>query len=625
MKIILALLPLILITACSHPLEIVGEGDIISSNGKYNCLLEEQPCSNLVAGDYAVTYTGEPRDGWHFVGWEGCGDQFPDCSFNVPGSTVGQYWGHTAPPLRATFAENSARKNVLVIFDTSGSMNAVAQHGEDKMAYDPSAAYADAGFDDANIYWSADSNTPSIDTGNYFAASSNRCASSFDALANTGNVTTRAQRWRPADGSMEAVTQLVCNGSQFFDWCFPDPPGWEEETSVQWVGDEAQWLSLSSSDQSPLHVECQADVLSAEAGNGPGMEEGFPLQPPEPDAADSQAYTQALASSNISWGNTQYTWYTAHYLNWWYDDTTMVAEKTRLEVAQEVINEIVLSNPSIDFGLQVFNHNGDGITQYWCTGPTYPYWNGNSFGCPAGRSETEGPNTEGDHGGRIVHAIVEDMTLADRNALAGSNGLINSLTAGGWTPLSEATYEAWRYLAGGTPVYGTMQDATNGDPWDGEDVVLDSPDDDTRAIDARTGRYISPITDCGDSYVILMTDGYPTYDTHANAAVEALTGETCDAYPEGFFDNFGNRTLAKNCLPTLTKYMANHDVDGHYSNGDQFAITYTIGFMTDQQLLEDAARNGKGQYFTANSTESLREAFDEAMAEILAVPSPSCE
>ncbi len=50
----------------------------------------------------------------------------------------------------------------------------------------------------------------------------------------------------------------------------------------------------------------------------------------------------------------------------------------------------------------------------------------------------------------------------------------------------------------------------------------------------------------------------------------------------------------ENCLPELTEYMATNDLDGDTTNGDQFGITYTIGFDTDQQLLQDAAEKGQG-------------------------------
>jgi len=99
MKLLLALSLLILSTACSHPLEIVGDGDIHSSNDQHNCLLEETPCANYVAGNYTVTYTAQPRAGWFFSEWKGCGTQHPDWSFNISGSVVNQFLGQTMPAL----------------------------------------------------------------------------------------------------------------------------------------------------------------------------------------------------------------------------------------------------------------------------------------------------------------------------------------------------------------------------------------------------------------------------------------------------------------------------------------------------------------------------------------------
>ncbi|MFT5483802.1 MAG: hypothetical protein ACI9GW_002461 [Halieaceae bacterium] len=109
-----ALTLLILITACSHPLEISGEGDINSSSGENDCLLEDQPCANFVVGNYAVTYIAIPRAGWIFSGWEGCGTQFPDCTFNVASSTVSLFLGYTTPPLRAVFNKDPNTGDFLV-------------------------------------------------------------------------------------------------------------------------------------------------------------------------------------------------------------------------------------------------------------------------------------------------------------------------------------------------------------------------------------------------------------------------------------------------------------------------------------------------------------------------------
>ena len=107
MRILFTLIMLLSITACSHEQKIVGSGNIVSSTGKNDCSLEDQPCPNHVTGDYTVTYTALPSEGWVFSGWDGCGEQWPDCSFNVPASIVDSWWGKTAPPLTAVFTQGT--------------------------------------------------------------------------------------------------------------------------------------------------------------------------------------------------------------------------------------------------------------------------------------------------------------------------------------------------------------------------------------------------------------------------------------------------------------------------------------------------------------------------------------
>ncbi len=107
---------LLLAAGCYHPQEIVGEGDIISSNGQHDCLLEQAPCDNLVQGDYMLTYTAVPRPGWRFSHWENCGDKYPQCTYNITAAQVQQFAGVTVPPLRAVFEPLAGvSPNVLVI------------------------------------------------------------------------------------------------------------------------------------------------------------------------------------------------------------------------------------------------------------------------------------------------------------------------------------------------------------------------------------------------------------------------------------------------------------------------------------------------------------------------------
>ncbi len=117
MRILLIAALMALATACSHPLEIVGEGDILSATGERDCRLEEhraglKNCSeNLVKEEYNETYYAQPRPGWKFERWENyCKDTRVNfCRFDVPGSAVFAFWGGKADPLRAVFVEEEVQ------------------------------------------------------------------------------------------------------------------------------------------------------------------------------------------------------------------------------------------------------------------------------------------------------------------------------------------------------------------------------------------------------------------------------------------------------------------------------------------------------------------------------------
>ena len=104
----------LLIQACSHPIEIEGQGNVMSASGTRTCLLEnfqaaDAVCSkNYAIGDYTETYYPTAKPGWKFDHWVTyCTTATPpnyDCAFDIPATTVKQYWFQTMPPLKAVFA-----------------------------------------------------------------------------------------------------------------------------------------------------------------------------------------------------------------------------------------------------------------------------------------------------------------------------------------------------------------------------------------------------------------------------------------------------------------------------------------------------------------------------------------
>jgi len=102
-------LVLLLVNACSHPIEIVGEGDVASNTFRFCNAGGDEPgqtnCSkNYVTGAYQVTYEALAHPGWKFDHWGNCTDAVDNtCSFDIPATEVRKAWGQTAPPLQAVF------------------------------------------------------------------------------------------------------------------------------------------------------------------------------------------------------------------------------------------------------------------------------------------------------------------------------------------------------------------------------------------------------------------------------------------------------------------------------------------------------------------------------------------
>lgn len=118
----LLLLPLI---ACRHPIEIIGEGDVVSASGNRDCLLEDfqgghTNCTkNRVRGKYNETYFAVPRAGSQFVAWGNyCAEpaRADQCKFKLAKQHVKNSPVDEAPPLVAYFRKElkTAHKALLM-------------------------------------------------------------------------------------------------------------------------------------------------------------------------------------------------------------------------------------------------------------------------------------------------------------------------------------------------------------------------------------------------------------------------------------------------------------------------------------------------------------------------------
>lgn len=245
---------------------------------------------------------------------------------------------------------------------------------------------------------------------------------------------------------------------------------------------------------------------------------------------------------------------TGNYAN--YVASGLGVMRKRLDVAKEVVTDLITKTPDVRFGLFKFNTNQGGSLVKECGAP---------------KSE-------------LLSAV-------------------SGWTATTYTPLAEALAEAGLYFAGKPS-------------WFNSGVTYNSP------MQYR----------CQKNYILLVTDGEPTQDLDAKLSTGAyINGDkigdqdgdgkdpgSYGSYGSDYLDDVAHYLYYKDTNPSLGKTTS--DVDDRFEK--QPIRTFTIGFQTEQNLLQDAADNGGGidnttnQYFTASNAETLNSAFESIFQEI---------
>jgi type IV pilus assembly protein PilY1 len=189
-----------------------------------------------------------------------------------------------------------------------------------------------------------------------------------------------------------------------------------------------------------------------------------------------------------------------------------------------------------------------------------------------------------DADGGMVAEPIDDI----ENNRADFIASLKAMTANGGTPLSESLYESAMYYQGKSVDYGL-----NSQPF-------------SSVADSRSGNtYKSPIAnECQKNFTILLTDGDPTSDDLNGTRLSKVGVSSCSG----------------NCLDEIAGATASNDQSSSLS-GKQVISTYTIGFTTAQQLLEDTAKasfkaSGTGEYMTADDANTLADAFNAILVDI---------
>ncbi|WP_029655205.1 PilC/PilY family type IV pilus protein [Marinobacter daepoensis] len=184
-------------------------------------------------------------------------------------------------------------------------------------------------------------------------------------------------------------------------------------------------------------------------------------------------------------------------------------------------------------------------------------------------------------GGHILSApVAVESNRSDLKAL------VDGLEPVGNTPLAETLAEVARYFRGESPLY------------DGAPIS---------SVTTSNGQYVSPVKyQCQKNFVVFLTDGAPTADD-TDDKISAYIGKKCGDELSG----------DSNCLDEVAEFLATKDISASLDDA-QNVFTSTVGFATQQSLLENTARLGKGTYYQADDAASLKKAFASFYEDVLA-------
>jgi type IV pilus assembly protein PilY1 len=278
------------------------------------------------------------------------------------------------------------------------------------------------------------------------------------------------------------------------------------------------------------------------------------------DARNSASKWNSAAAKKYGY-STVYNFWSANYLNWW-ASTGGTMDVTRLWIVQDVARKLADRLNGVNIGLMRFDSS----------------------------------NTDGYQGGPVTLPIADISESRDLFKTT-----ISGYTPSGNTPLAETFWEAYLYFTGQAVKYGLNSSpvsvATSKNPSD-------------------TSKYKSPIAEaCQKNYIVYLTDGEPTEDTDANQPIYNLLGTR----PKGNCPNSTSTSTSYNgiCLDELAGYMNDYLDAAPGLSGIQNIVTYTVGFFSNQTLLDDTAVKGGGKYYTVDDYAGLEKSLSEIFIEIL--------
>ncbi|XOZ33466.1 pilus assembly protein [Halomonadaceae bacterium KBTZ08] len=255
------------------------------------------------------------------------------------------------------------------------------------------------------------------------------------------------------------------------------------------------------------------------------------------DNTEFATVCKAEGNNQVNWANKEpQVFMSANYLNWYYYHRENQT-KTRLEIVQEVSNNLADGLSNVNIGMMAFDTNAN--TRYHRRIDQYM-----------------------GEGGRILVPVAD----VEQNRQTFKEG-VNALGPETNTPLSETLFGAKRYYESKSPFLSDADDQAAG------------------AMDGN--QYDSPINlECQQNHAVVLTDGKPTKDyNHTGYMARELGIGSCDG----------------NCLDEIAGYMQNSDITDDYDGNQRVTTHTVGFLTDQDLLSSTAEKGGGEYYLADNA------------------------
>ena len=493
--------------------------------------------------------------------------------------------------------ETGDKANVLFILDTSQSMFALESTGEseEKGPYDSAETYGGA-CDPGKYYWTTSGgSTPTCEAGWAGLDDSQFACDDWRAAAKSAN------------GGVTRTSRMA-----------------QKNAGNAWV------TITAHPDQQPWQMACEVS-----------------------GSLDAPANWKLKNKGKDVYPSGAYTFYSGNWLNWNATDGGG-GEKYRIDIVREAVARLVENTDDIRVGLMRFGYDGDREFKQNAPDacevlPDADEATKSSNGAPVVFPVTDldgspvdgmpgatvreqiryqlGVGVDGENLGWVVNPGLPDASQPYQIAKGGGSTCpIPLMTPGGRSPIGGAMMEAYLYYSGSQWSLKYGKQAAIGSTFGYPSVPQSRVD--------GGDFYDSPIVDnCSKNFIVLLSDGTTEQDNDIDGPVAQLkdydgktdllpkyTGlKACDT--ESYLTETPPPSM---CVDDMAEIMYEHDMSSSVP-GLNNVITYTVGFKlgTDDKanaarsMLKETASRGGGEFYEAESAQSLEDVLTEIARQIL--------